>query len=127
MDAENPVGNSEADQSAEDDTTYRRRWKILAVLSLSLLIIMLNNASLNVALPELAKDVNADNTDLQWMVDAYALVFGGLLLVMGAVGDRFGRKGALQVGLIIVGSVAAWTALSAETANRAVAITTFQG
>ena len=74
---------------------YERRWKILAVMSLSLVITLLNNVTVNVALPELSKDLGADNTELQWIMDAYVVVFGGTLLVMGAFGDRFGRKPAL--------------------------------
>ncbi|GIT11789.1 MAG: hypothetical protein CM1200mP32_12820 [Methanobacteriota archaeon] len=77
---------------------YERRWKILAVMSLSLVITLLNNVTVNVALPELSKDLGADNTELQWIMDAYVVVFGGTLLVMGAFGDRFGRKPALLTG-----------------------------
>ena len=93
------------------------RWKVLAVMSLSLVIVMLNNVTLNVALPELSTDLSANNSELQWIMDAYALVFGGTLLVMGALGDRFGRKGALQIGLIIVGAASAWTAFFADSAT----------
>jgi|TARA_B110000967_G_C18899519_1_gene573624 EmrB/QacA subfamily drug resistance transporter len=82
---------------------HEKRWVILGIMSLSLIIVMLNNVTLNVALPELSKDLGADNTELQWIVDSYALIFGGTLLVMGALGDRFGRKKALQAGLILVG------------------------
>ena len=82
---------------------HERRWLILGIMSLSLIVVMLNNVTLNVALPELSKDLKADNTELQWIVDAYALIFGGTLLVMGALGDRYGRKRALQLGLILVG------------------------
>ena len=82
---------------------HEKRWFILGIMSLSLIIVMLNNVTLNVALPELSKDLGADNTELQWIVDSYALIFGGTLLVMGALGDRFGRKKALQAGLILVG------------------------
>ena len=67
------------------ETVHRRRWAILGVMSMSLIIVMLNNVTLNVALPELSKDLKADNTELQWILDAYALVFGGLLLVMGCL------------------------------------------
>jgi EmrB/QacA subfamily drug resistance transporter len=93
------------------------RWMILGVLSLSLVIVMLNNVTLNVALPELSKDLSADNSELQWIMDAYALVFGGTLLVMGALGDRFGRKGALQIGLVIVCAASAWTAFFADSST----------
>lgn len=93
------------------------RWKVLAVMSLSLVIVMLNNVTLNVALPDLSTELSADNSELQWIMDAYALVFGGTLLVMGALGDRFGRKGALQIGLVIVGAASAWTAFYADSSS----------
>ncbi|MDB2580973.1 MFS transporter, partial [Candidatus Poseidoniales archaeon] len=81
---------------------YSQRWKILGIMSLSLIIVMLNNVTLNVALPELSSDLDAQNNELQWIVDAYALVFGGSLLLMGALGDRFGRKKALQSGMVLL-------------------------
>ncbi len=105
---------------AESKEYPSNRWLVLAVMSLSLVIVMLNNVTLNVALPELSTDLEADNSELQWIMDSYALVFGGTLLVMGALGDRFGRKGALQIGLIIVGAASAWTALYAETSNHVI-------
>ena len=70
---------------------YERRWWVLGVLCLSLLVIGLDNTILNVALPTLARDLGATNSQLQWMVDAYILVFAGLLLTTGSLGDRFGR------------------------------------
>lgn len=93
----------------DHDTIYRRRWGTLAVLSLSLVIIGLDNTILNVALPTLVRELDASASQLQWIVDAYVLVFAGLLLTMGAIGDRFGRKLALNAGLVIFGiaSVAA--------------------
>ena len=96
------------------------RWYILAVLNLGLIIVMLNNVTLNVALPELSTDLEADNSELQWIMDAYVLVFGGTLLLMGALGDRFGRKGALQIGLVIIGVVSAWTAFFAESSDQVI-------
>jgi EmrB/QacA subfamily drug resistance transporter len=90
-----------ASTTAIDDRVYQRRYVTLAVLSLSLVIIGLDNTVLNVALPTLQRTFSATAAELQWMVDAYVLVFAGLLLTMGALGDRFGRKRALQVGLII--------------------------
>src|ERR687885_1355914 len=82
---------------------YARRWKTLAVLALSLLIIGLDNTILNVALPSLQEAFDASSSTLQWMVDAYLLVFAGVLLTAGTLGDRFGRKRALQAGLLLFG------------------------
>jgi EmrB/QacA subfamily drug resistance transporter len=82
-------------------TTHRNRWKILAVLSLSLVIIGLDNTVMNVALPSIQKDLGVSGSGLQWIVDAYMIVFAGLLLAAGNLGDRRGRKRALQAGLVI--------------------------
>ncbi len=99
-------------------------WWTLSVLCLSLVMVVLGNTVLNVALPTLVRELGATSTELQWMVDSYALVFAGLLLTAGALGDRFGRKGALIVGLIIFGgaSLASTVATSADhlIATRAV-------
>lgn len=93
---------------------YRRRWGTLAVLSLSLVIIGLDNTILNVALPTLQRDLGATASELQWMVDSYVLVFAGLLLTMGAVGDRFGRAKALVAGLVIFGGASAAAAFTSS-------------
>src|SRR4051812_37921857 len=82
---------------------YERRWWTLAVLCLSLLMIVVANASLNVALPTLATDLHTGSSSLQWIVDAYGLVFAGLLLTAGSLGDRFGRRLALNGGLVVFG------------------------
>jgi EmrB/QacA subfamily drug resistance transporter len=66
-------------------------------------MVVVGNTVLNVALPTLVRDLGATSSQLQWMVDSYALVFAGLLLTAGALGDRFGRKGALIIGLVIFG------------------------
>jgi EmrB/QacA subfamily drug resistance transporter len=78
-----------------------RRWRMLAVLSLSLLVIGLDNTVVNVALPTLQRHFHASASTLGWVVDAYLLVFAGLLLTAGTLGDRFGRKRALQAGLAL--------------------------
>ncbi len=85
-------------------TIYERRWWSLAVLCMTLLVITLDNTILNVAIPSLVKDLQASTSQLQWVIDGYTLVFAGLLLTMGSIGDRFGRKGALMVGLTIFGT-----------------------
>jgi EmrB/QacA subfamily drug resistance transporter len=82
---------------------HARRWWILGVLILSLFTATLDNTILNVALPTIARDLSATTSQLQWMVDSYILVFAGLLLVAGALSDRYGRKLALLAGLAIFG------------------------
>ena len=87
--------------SIDGHEPYARRWWVLVVLCTSLMIVIVGNTSLNIALPTLARELGASGTQLQWMVDAYGLVFAGLLFTAGALGDRFGRKGALQLGLLV--------------------------
>lgn len=84
-------------------TAPRNRWLVLAVLCVSLGTVMIANAALNNALPAIAEDLHASTSVLQWIVDAYSLVFAGLLFAAGSLGDRFGRKGALQAGLAVFG------------------------
>ena len=109
-----------------DSIQYARRWKTLAVLSLSLLIIGLDNTILNVALPTLQDEFEASSSKLQWMVDSYLLVFAGLLLVFGTLGDRLGRKLALQAGVSIFG-LASLGALVADSANDVIAVRAAMG
>jgi EmrB/QacA subfamily drug resistance transporter len=96
---------------------YERRWWILGVLCLSLLVVGLDNTILNVALPTLVRDLHATTSQLQWMVDAYVLVFAGLLLTTGSLSDRYGRRYALAAGLVVfgVGSILSAFAGSANT------------
>src|SRR6266446_271666 len=91
-----------------------RRWWMLAVLCLSLLIVFIGNSSLNVAIPTLSRDLHATESQLQWVVAVYSLVFAGLLFSTGALGDRFGRKGALQFGLVLFLVGAGLASLSTE-------------
>ena len=91
---------------------YQRRWWTLVVLSVSLLVISLDNTILNVALPTIERDLGASASDLQWIVDSYTLVFAGLLLMMGSLGDRFGRRRALVVGLGVFGAGSLLSALA---------------
>src|SRR5215217_3872192 len=108
------------------DRVHALRWKTLAVLSLSLVIIGLDNTILNVALPTLQDEFNASASKLQWMVDSYLLVFAGLLLVFGVLGDRFGRKRALQVGISIFG-LASLGALVADSVDQVIAVRAAMG
>ena len=108
------------------DKVHARRWWTLVVLCLSLLVIVMDNTILNVAIPSLMEDLHASNSQIQWIIDAYTLVFAGLLLTTGSLGDRFGRKGALQIGIILfaIGSVSA--ALS-TSATQLIATRAFMG
>jgi EmrB/QacA subfamily drug resistance transporter len=87
--------------SPPETALYERRWWALAVLCLSLLIVFVGNSSLNVTLPKLSEVLHATESQLQWVVAIYSLVFAGLLFTTGALGDRYGRKGALQLGLLL--------------------------
>lgn len=101
--------------SAGPSEIHDRRWLALAVLCLSLVLIVLDNTVLNVALPTLVRDLGASTTQLQWIVDAYVIVFAGLLLTAGALGDRFGRRRALQLGLVIFAVASGLAAVSSTT------------
>src|SRR5690349_5731896 len=107
-----------------DPKIYERRWWTLGVLCLSLVMIVVANTSLNVALPTLVDQLHASASSLQWIVDAYSLVFAGLLLTAGSLGDRYGRRLALNGGLVIFGLASAVAAFSSSTgaliASRAV-------
>src|SRR3954447_9698115 len=85
-----------------------RRRAVLAVVALALMMVVSAVSGLNVALPDLARSTGASQTQLTWIVDAYTVVFAGLLLFAGALGDRYGRKGILAIGLVLFGAAAAW-------------------
>lgn len=95
----------------------RDRWAALAVLCLPLLIISLDSTVLNVVLPTLVRKLHASDNQLQWIVDAYVLVFGGLMLVSGSVADRVGRKWTFCVGLVVFGSCSTWAAFSGSSSG----------
>lgn len=101
-----------APEALAEDRIHQRRWFTLATLCLSLLIIVMDNTILNVAIPSLVTDLGASNTELQWIIDGYVLVFAGLLLTTGSLGDRFGRKRALRLGIVIFGLGSTLSALS---------------
>lgn len=105
---------------------YERRWLILAVLCFSLLIIVLDNSILNVAIPTIVRELDATNSQVQWIVDSYTLVFAGLLLTAGSLGDRYGRRGALQVGFLLFGIGSLASALS-TSANQLIGTRAFMG
>jgi MFS transporter, DHA2 family, multidrug resistance protein len=99
-----------------DKTIHERRWWILGVLVTSLLVVVLDNTILNVALPTIEKTLHASQSQQEWIVDSYTLVFAGLLFTYGVLADRWGRKRTLALGLVIfgLGSVASAFATSPE-------------
>ncbi len=103
-----------------------RRWWILLVLCFSLLVIVIDNSILNVAIPTIVRELDATTSELQWMVDAYTIVFACLLLTAGSLGDRFGRRPALQLGLVVFGLGSLLAALS-SSADQLIATRAFMG
>ena len=106
-DRSTPVIGSSPSPSGDDRplgaplTTARSPWLILAVLCTSVFIIVVDGTIVNVALPTFVRELGATTSQLQWIVDAYVLVFAGLLMAAGSIGDRYGRKGVLQLGLAL--------------------------
>jgi EmrB/QacA subfamily drug resistance transporter len=98
-----------------DSPYFARRWRGLIFIGISVIVLSLDNTILNTALPVIARRLNASIADLQWIVDGYVLVFAALLLTMGTLGDRIGRKRALQVGLVLFGLGSLAAALSPNT------------
>ena len=113
---------TEPTESPADNDGHPRRWAILAVSSLAVFVTILDGTIVNVALPSLSLDLGASTRQLQWIVDAYLLVFTGLLLAAGGLGDRFGRKRSLIVGLIafaVTSAYAGWAGSANETGSYA--------
>src|SRR3954447_17240080 len=99
----------------------RRRGAVLRVMCLALMMVVAGVASLNVALPGIAAGTGASQTQMQWIVDAYALVFAALLLPAGAIGDRFGRKPLLVAGLALFGAIS-FVALFVDSPGALIAL-----
>jgi EmrB/QacA subfamily drug resistance transporter len=93
------------DHSPIDHSTegHPQRWVILGILCTCLVLIVAAVSSLNIAIPSIQRSLGASQTELQWIIDSYALVFAGFLLPAGALGDRYGRKWMLLLGLAIYG------------------------
>jgi DHA2 family integral membrane protein (MFS transporter) len=91
----------------DSETIQRRRWGILSVLVICLLVVILDNTILNVALRTIQEDLDASQSEMQWAVDSYALVFAGLLITWGVLGDRLGRKRVLLIGMLTFGATSA--------------------
>ncbi|MGK5640760.1 MFS transporter [Streptomyces sp. URMC 126] len=83
------------------DGPYARRWWALGVLCISLLIIVMANTSLTVAAPDMVQSLGLGSSDLQWVIDGYTVPYAALMLILGAVGDKYSRRGALVLGLLV--------------------------
>ena len=91
-----------------------RRWWVLVVLCLSLMVLVIDMTVLNVAIPSLMRDLGATPSDIQWILDAYVLVYAGLLLTTGNLSDRYGRRRFLVIGLAMFGGASALAVMAAE-------------
>ena len=100
--------------AADSASSHPQRWAALAVLCLSLFIIVADTTIVNVALPTLVRQLDATNTQLEWIVDAYNLAFAALLLAAGGLGDRFGRRGLLTTGLVVFGASSAAASVASD-------------
>jgi EmrB/QacA subfamily drug resistance transporter len=104
----------------------RQTRAVLAVVAIALMAVVSAVSGLNVALPSLARDTGASQTQLTWIIDAYTVVFAGLLLLAGALGDRYGRKGLLLIGLIVFGAAAA-VGMATTDASQLILVRVFMG
>lgn len=98
----------------------------LGGLSAVFLFEMLDNSILNVALPTIGRDLHASTTALQWVTGSYAVVFGGLMLLFGAIADRFGRRKVMLIGLVLLGVASLATAF-VVTAEQLIAVRAAMG
>jgi MFS family permease len=105
---------------------HPQRWFILGILCTCLVLIVAAVSSLNIAIPSIQQSLDASQTELQWIIDSYALVFAGLLLPAGALGDRYGRKWTLLIGLGIYG-VTAVVAATSDSAVQLIAMRSVAG
>jgi len=101
----------------DEQAVHERRWWILGTLILCLMVVVLDNTILNVALKTIQQDLQTSQSELAWAVNSYTLVFAGLLFTYGVLGDRYGRRLALMVGLSVFGVASALCAFSASAAQ----------
>ncbi|MFY2789179.1 MFS transporter [Rhodococcus sp. MALMAid1271] len=94
------VGDPTSTTTPVDERAHRNRWLILATLGLAQLMVVLDATIVNIALPAAQLDLGFDNADRSWVVTAYALAFGSLLLLGGRLSDLFGRRNTFLIGLV---------------------------
>ncbi|WP_062302110.1 MFS transporter [Demequina subtropica] len=109
------------------ESTYRRRWAILATLCFALMTAMIANMSLNLALPDLAVEFELTQLQMTWVVEAFALVFASLLFVAAAIADRYGRKRVMMIGLAIFIASSAYAPFFAQTGGELIASRAIMG
>lgn len=97
---------------------YKRRWKVLSAMCLALLVAVLANSSMNLALPTMSVEMGLSTTEMTWIVEVYMLVFAALLFVAAAVGDRYGRKLVMQIGLAVFVASAAYAGFVASNGTE---------
>jgi len=114
-------GMTDIKARTSEPESLREAWVALAGLSAVFLFEMLDNSILNVALPTIGRDLHASTLALQWVTGAYAVVFGGLMLVFGALADRFGRRRIMLIGLALLGVASLATAF-VTTAEQLIAV-----
>lgn len=104
------------------DGPYVRRWWALLVLCLSLLMIVMANTALTVAAPSMTQDLGLSSTDLQWVIDGYTIPYAALMLLFAAIGDKYSRRGALVLGLVLfgVGAIGAHSSTARPESSRPV-------
>ncbi|MER5522406.1 MFS transporter [Streptomyces sp. NPDC002763] len=105
---------------------YPRRWWALLVLCLSLLVIVMANTALTVAAPDMTTDLGLSSADLQWVIDGYTVPYAALMLLLGAIGDKYSRRGALILGLVVFGGGAVFGYL-ADSATTVIAARAVMG
>ncbi|MGW4204676.1 MFS transporter [Streptomyces sp. NPDC004726] len=113
-----PPPTLSSERSGVPEAVHRRRWLILTVLMFSLLVVVLDNSILNVAVKTIAAPaptgVGATQSELEWAINSYTLVFAGLLFTAGLLGDRIGRKKVLLSGILLFGIGSAFAAFSGD-------------
>src|ERR1044071_283889 len=108
----------------EDPRIHGRRWFLLAMMCLALVVVVMSVSGLVTAIPTMQEELNASASQIQWILDAYAVVFAGSFLTAGALGDRFGRTRARLIGLFVFGASSLYAGLASSApqviAGRAV-------
>ena len=96
----------------KDSKEYRMRWLTLVVIAISVLIVVLDSTIVNIALPTLQRELGTTIAELQWIITAYIMVFGALMLTTGSLADRWGRARLLQLGIVVFAGASAAAAFA---------------